>query len=123
MRRDSAILSDPAGPRPRSDALISEWLQGFGGTPMSDLEDALPPGFDWKALTPDDSPKGLPDVLADPVHQDLSTAKLVTGDPAHDFALPLCDFSTGVERETGETFHLVQAAAERPVALIFGSYT
>jgi hypothetical protein len=82
-----------------------------------------PPDFDWKAFTPDDSPKGLPDVMADPVHQDLSTAKLGEGDPAHDFELPLHDFSDGRERATGQTFHLQEAAAKRPVALIFGSYT
>lgn len=86
-----------------------------------DLE--LPEGFDWKALTPEDSPKGLPDVMADPVHQDLSTPKLAEGDCAFDFALPLYDFSDGSERPTGETFQLSKVAAERPVALIFGSYT
>ena len=90
---------------------------------MSDETQKLPPGFDWKAMTPDDSPKGLPDVMADPLHQDLSTAKLEEGDPAHDFELPLRDFSDGAERSTGETFHLKKAASERPVALIFGSYT
>ncbi len=89
---------------------------------MSD-EQRIPEGFDWKALTPDDSPKGLPDVMADPVHQDLSTAKLGEGDLAHDFELPVSDFSDGVERSTGESFRLSEAAAVRPVALIFGSYT
>ena len=39
---------------------------------MSDFK--LPDGFDWKALTPDDSPKGLPDMMADPLHQDLATS-------------------------------------------------
>ena len=90
---------------------------------MSDDSKHLPDDFDWKALTPDDSPKGLPDVMADPVHQDLSTAKLEEGDPAHDFELPLSDYSDGTGRPTGQTFHLMKAAAERPVALIFGSYT
>ncbi len=89
---------------------------------MSD-EQRIPEGFDWKALTPDDSPKGLPDVMADPVYQDLSTAKLEVGDPAYDFERPVRDFSDGVERATGESFHLSEAAAVRPVALIFGSYT
>jgi hypothetical protein len=90
---------------------------------MSDDPQRLPPGFDWKAFTPEDSPKGLPDVMADPLHRDLSTAKLAVGDPAHDFELAVCDFSQGAERATGETFHLLAAAASRPVALIFGSYT
>ena len=90
---------------------------------MSNDVKTIPEGFDWKALTADDSPKGLPDVMADPVHQDLATAKLSEGDPAHDFELPQSDYSDGTNRETGETFHLMKAAAERPVALIFGSYT
>ncbi len=90
---------------------------------MADTERKIPDSFDWKALTPDDSPKGLPDVMADPLHRDLSTAKLDAGDVAHDFELPLCDFSDGTGRETGQTFHLQRASAERPVALIFGSYT
>ncbi len=90
---------------------------------MADPEQKIPDSFDWQALTPDDSPKGLPDVMADPLHKDLSTAKLAQGDVAHDFELPLCDLSDGTERETGRTFHLLKAAAQKPVALIFGSYT
>ena len=89
---------------------------------MSD-EQRIPEGFDWKAITTDDSPKGLPDVMADPVLRDLSTAKLEVGDPAYDFERPVHDFSDGVERPTGESFQLSKAAATRPVALIFGSYT
>ena len=89
----------------------------------SDGSGGSPPDFDWRAFTPEDSPKGLPDVMADPVHQDLSTPKLAVGDPAHDFRLPILDASDGGERETGETFHLLGRAESRPVALIFGSYT
>ena len=89
---------------------------------MSDTQ-RIPEGFDWKAITTDDSPKGLPDVMSDPVHQDLSTAKLEVGDLAYDFERPVSDFSDGVKRATGESFHLSEAAANRPVALIFGSYT
>ncbi len=80
-------------------------------------------GFDWRAFTPEDSPKGLPDVMADSVHQDLSTAKLAPNDPAYPIELPVYDFSDGTERATGETFGLQKLAQERPVALIFGSYT
>lgn len=79
--------------------------------------------FDWRAFTPEDSPKGMPDVMADPVHQDLSTAKLAPNDPAYDIELPVYDFSDGTERATGENFELQRVARERPVALIFGSYT
>lgn len=80
-------------------------------------------GFDWRAFTPEDSPRGMPDVMADPVHQELSTAKLAQGDAAYDIELPVFDFSEGTERATGETFRLQSVARERPVALIFGSYT
>ena len=80
-------------------------------------------GFDWRAFTPEDSPKTPMDVMADPLHQDLATPKLATGDPAHDFELAVCDFSDGTERRTGEIYSLAKASAQRPVALIFGSYT
>ena len=33
------------------------------------------------------------------------------------------DFGDGVERKTGETFHLLSVTEKKPVALIFGSYT
>lgn len=82
-----------------------------------------PRGFDWRAFTPEDSPKTPMDVMADPRHQDLATPKLAQGDPAHDFERPVFDFSDGTERATGETLHLRAAAANRPVALVFGSYT
>lgn len=82
-----------------------------------------PEGFDWKSITPDDSPLTLPDVMADPQAQKLSVADVSSGGPAFDFDLPVFDFSDGTKKETGETFHLSQVAANRPVALIFGSYT
>ncbi len=77
--------------------------------------------FDWRRLTPDDSPKGLPDVMAEHAH--LMTPEVVPGDPAFDFELPVFDFSDGTERAPGRTFQLSAVSAERPVALIFGSYT
>ena len=83
----------------------------------------LPASFDWKAFTPEDSPITPPELMADPAVQDLATAKLSVGDPAFDFALPVYDFSSGVRVETGRSFALGEAAAEQPVALIFGSYT
>ena len=89
----------------------------------SDKGRPAPPAFDWKTITPEDSPRGLPDVMADPVHQRLSTPDVRAGDRAFDFDLPISDFSTGVERSTSERFHLQSAAENRPVALIFGSYT
>lgn len=83
----------------------------------------LPKGLDWKAFTPDDSPKTPMDVLSDPVHENLSTPDLAVGDPAFDFDLPVYDYSEGVEKFTGQNFHLASEAEQRPVALVFGSYT
>ena len=83
----------------------------------------LPSGIDWKAFTPEDSPKTPMDVFADPAHQDLATPKVAAGDAAFDFERPVADFSDGTARSTGERFHLSEAAANRPVALVFGSYT
>jgi hypothetical protein len=79
--------------------------------------------FDWRAFTPEDSPKTPIDLRADPHARDLATSKLQVGDPAYDFDLPLNDFADGVERVTGERFRLGTVARQQPVALIFGSYT
>ena len=67
--------------------------------------------------TPQDSPLRMEDVMASPRYRDLWTAKLAPGDPAFDFELPLLDSSEG------ETVQLSSFAGERPVALVFGSYT
>jgi hypothetical protein len=65
--------------------------------------------------TPDDSPLTLQDVLASADYRDLMTAKVAMGDVAPDFELPSLD---------GErTVRLAELRAERPVALVFGSYT
>jgi hypothetical protein len=79
--------------------------------------------FDWKSITTEDSPKTPVDLASDPEMRDLSTANVSVGDLAFDFDLPVYDFSDGTERLTGETFHLSEVARERPVALVFGSYT
>ncbi len=79
--------------------------------------------FDWRSITPEDSPKTPLDTMKDPALRDLATPKLSVGDPAFDIELPVYDFSDGSERLTGETFHLSEIARDRPVALIFGSYT
>jgi len=86
-------------------------------------EKKLPPEFDWRAFTPEDSPKTPLDVLADPEHQALATAEVKEGGPAHDFTCPVFDFSNGHKVITGRRFSLFDAAREKPVALIFGSYT
>jgi hypothetical protein len=79
--------------------------------------------IDWRAFTPEDSPKTPMDVMADPQHQDLSSAKVSVGEQAFDFSLDLHDFSEGVEQKTGRSFNLLEVASEKPVALVFGSYT
>ena len=64
----------------------------------------------------------------DPAHEDFATEDLATpdvepGGPAFDFEGPVFDFSDGSERATGERMRLSDVAADRPVALVFGSYT
>ena len=83
----------------------------------------LPEGFDWRAVTPEDSPKTPMDLFDDPKVRALSAPDVTPGGPAFDFNRPLYDFSDGDEVKTGENFHLLTACQERPVALIFGSYT
>ncbi len=83
----------------------------------------LPDDFDWRTITPEDSPKTPAEVLADPAMQRLGTPDVAEGAPAFDFERPLFDFRDGTARETGERVRLSEAARERPVALIFGSYT
>ncbi|HZO98618.1 MAG TPA: hypothetical protein VFB42_14755 [Gaiellaceae bacterium] len=61
------------------------------------------------------SPLTLQDVTASADYRDLMTAKVAEGDPAPDFELPLAD--------GGGTLRLSELAAERPVALVFGSFT
>jgi len=86
-------------------------------------EGKLPEGFDWRAFTPEDSPKTPMDILGDPTHERLATAELQEGDEAYDFTSAIYDFSDGTEKATGQHFQLAEVAREKPVALIFGSYT
>jgi hypothetical protein len=83
----------------------------------------LPEGFDWRTVTPEDSPKTPMDVMEDPTHTGLATAELCTGDVAYDFTSPVYDFFDGTEKNTGTMFTLAKVAREKPVVLIFGSYT
>lgn len=75
------------------------------------------------SFTPADSPMTYEDYLASESHRELSTPDVTVGREVHDFMLPVYDFSDGTRRETGETFHLLDVAANQPVALVFGSYT
>lgn len=83
----------------------------------------LPEGFDWQSITPEDSPMTPMDLMADPRLQELATSSLSRGEPAYDFKSKIYDYSDGTERDTGQLFHLAHVAKEKPVALIFGSYT
>ena len=68
-----------------------------------------------RGLAPKDSPLTLQDVMASPDYRDLRTPKVAEGDPAPDFELRRLD---------GEgTVRLSALLAEKPVALVFGSYT
>ena len=87
------------------------------------MADERKPGLDWQAFTPEDSPKTPEDLWADPAHQALSTPKVEQGGRAHDFSGPIYDFSNGQRVITGRAFNLFEAAREKPVALVFGSYT
>lgn len=65
--------------------------------------------------TPHDSPLTLQDVMSSADYRDLMTAKIAEGELAPDFELPALD--------GGGSVRLADLHAERPVALVFGSYT
>ena len=65
--------------------------------------------------TPADSPLSLGDVMSSPFYGNLMSPELAPGDPAFPFDLPLL---AGDGRVC-----LTDFAGERPVALVFGSYT
>ena len=71
---------------------------------------------DVVANTPADSPLTLADVMASPLYMDLVTPMMATGDRAIDFELPRLEAPE-------ETVRLSSFADQRPVALIFGSFT
>ena len=83
----------------------------------------LPDDFDWQAFTPQDSPKTPMDILSDPAFIALATASVEHKGAAYDFSSLIYDFSSGRKIETGRMFNLLAAVREKPVALIFGSYT
>ncbi len=71
--------------------------------------------------TPPDSPLTLEDVMSSPAYGRLMTPELAPGDRAFPFYLPLLDPES--HRPSGTRIRLADFAGERPVALIFGSYT
>jgi hypothetical protein len=68
-----------------------------------------------RGLAPKDSPLTLQDVMASPDYRDLMTPSVGEGDRAPDFELRRLDGEGSVR--------LSSLLAERPVALVFGSYT
>jgi hypothetical protein len=71
--------------------------------------------------TPADSPLTLEQAMASPLYRRLMAPELRPGEPAFPFELPLLDPET--HRPSGERVRLTDFAGERPVALVFGSYT
>jgi hypothetical protein len=71
--------------------------------------------------TPADSPLRLDDVMSSPLYRNLMAPDLSPGEPAFPFDLPLLD--PGTHAPSGERVRLADFAGERPVALVFGSYT
>ena len=65
--------------------------------------------------TPADSPLTLGDVMSSPFYGALMAPEVAPGEPGFPFDLPLL--------EGGGRVRLADLAGERPVALIFGSYT
>jgi len=65
-------------------------------------------------------PKSREEIKASDWYQDLQNPKLRPGDPALDFSLPVLDTNHGL---TSRVVRLSEFAGQRPVALIFGSYT
>ncbi len=76
-----------------------------------------------ETLTAPDSPLGPADVKVSGFYRDLWTAKVMRGDHAPDFALARFDCHAGRCEATGEVVRLSAYRGQRPVALIFGSYT
>jgi hypothetical protein len=59
--------------------------------------------------------------MSSPLYRNLMTPELAPGEPAFDFDLPLLDPET--HAPSGRRLRLGDLAGQRPVALVFGSYT
>ena len=71
--------------------------------------------------TPVDSPLTLETAMASPLYRRLMEPELRPGDRAFPFDLAQLDPET--HRLSGDRVRLADFAGERPVALVFGSYT
>ncbi|MDP6376750.1 MAG: hypothetical protein QF921_12395 [Pseudomonadales bacterium] len=90
---------------------------------MSNEDVDLPSGFDWRSITPDDSPLTPMDVMSNESLIALSNATVEPNGPAYDFSSPVFNFNDGREVATNRRFNLLETARKKPVALVFGSYT
>jgi hypothetical protein len=68
-----------------------------------------------EGMAPKDSPLTLEDVMSSPDYRDLMTPAVEEGDRAPDFELSRIDGDG--------TLRLSELCEEKPVALVFGSYT
>ena len=71
--------------------------------------------------TPADSPLTLEQAMASPLYRRLMAPELKPGETAFPFELPLLDPES--HRPSGERVRLADFVRDRPVALVFGSYT
>ena len=71
--------------------------------------------------TPADSPLTLETAMASPLYRRLMEPELQPGERAFPFELPLLDPRT--HKLSSKRIRLADFVGERPVALIFGSYT
>jgi hypothetical protein len=71
--------------------------------------------------TPADSPLTLETAMDSPLYRRLMDPEVGPGEPAFPFELQLLDPET--HRPSGERVRHADFVGERPVALVFGSYT
>ena len=74
----------------------------------------LPTNFDWKSITPSDSPRTPIDIMADPKLRRLGKPELKPGDQAFGFWRPLYDrhrrrISMSMHKESGATYPYLTA--------------
>ena len=96
--------------------VLFQSLEALENSFMSDTK--LPEGFDWRRITPEDSPSTPEDLFEDLNYLNLSKADLSVGDPAFLFSGEVYDFSSGRKESTGERFDLETRFQHKPVALI-----
>jgi len=86
------------------------------GSAVDPPQSFLRTAIEMRSGTPADSPMTLADVMSDPGLRELRTPALGVGERAFDFTLSRFD-------DAAQTVRLSQFEAEKPVALVLGSYT